>query len=25
MNNYEKALEDAAKCVELKGDWAKGY
>jgi len=22
---YDKALEDASKCVEIKPDWAKGY
>ena len=25
MNNFEKALEDATKCVELNPSWAKGY
>lgn len=22
---YDKALEDAEKCIELKADWSKGY
>lgn len=25
LKNYEKAFEDANKCVELKSDWPKGY
>mmetsp|Transcript_40369 Transcript_40369/g.89645 ORF Transcript_40369/g.89645 Transcript_40369/m.89645 type:complete len:579 (+) Transcript_40369:115-1851(+) len=25
LKNYEKALEDAQKCVSLKPDWGKGY
>jgi stress-induced-phosphoprotein 1 len=25
LNQYEEALSDANKCVEIKPDWAKGY
>ena len=25
MSSYDKALEDAEKCISIKGDWAKGY
>ena len=25
LEQYDKALEDANKCVTLKGDWGKGY
>ena len=25
MEEYEKALEDAEKCIQIKPDWAKGY
>ena len=25
LENYEKALEDAEKCVEINPSWAKGY
>ena len=25
MKNYDSALQDAEKCIELKPDWSKGY
>ena len=25
LKEYENALSDADKCIELKGDWSKGY
>ena len=25
LNSYQKAIDDAEKCIELKPDWSKGY